>query len=401
MLCQFTFKNFKSYKSETVFDLQATNIPEFADALIKTEKCNDILPVSVVYGPNGGGKTNLLQALACLISVVTEPIIQLEHTRIPTVMQHRVPVSPFLFDDVSADDPTEFQIYFRTEHNEFRYYLTLTGNEVIEETLMRRSFGAKKSAHIFERTRSKIELGPVLRGLGVATNVNAKMPYLSFLAITYDIPIIAEVQEWFESCIILNYGNPGVERIIMSSDDSAFNELVVNLLNDAGVSIEGYRFDDDSDDVFVMRTVRGKTYELLMDDESEGTKKLVAIMPVLLLALTDGRLAVIDELDAKLHPKLLRYIISLFKNPDINRYGAQLLFSSHDMTTMNKQVFRRDEIWFAAINDDRESEIYSLYDIRLENNERVHNTASYSKQYLEGRYGADPYLQNMLGGDWS
>ena len=108
-----------------------------------------------------------------------------------------------------------------------------------------------------------------------------------------------------------------------------------------------------------------------------------------------------DELDAKLHPKLLRYIVSLFKNPKLNTKGAQLLFTSHDLTTMKNSVFRRDEIWFAALNKEHSSEIYSLYELRQEDNTRVKSTAAYDKQYLEGRYGADPYLSNMLnGGDW-
>ena len=132
--------------------------------------------------------------------------------------------------------------------------------------------------------------------------------------------------------------------------------------------------------------------------ESDGTKKIFAALPVLMMALSEGRLVVIDELDAKLHPKLLRYIISLFSNKKINRNGAQLLFTSHDLSTMKNDVFRRDEIWFAALNKERSSEIYSLYEIRREDGKHINATASYDKQYLEGRYGADPYLRNML--DW-
>ena len=112
-------------------------------------------------------------------------------------------------------------------------------------------------------------------------------------------------------------------------------------------------------------------------------------------------MVIIDELDAKLHPKLLRYVISLFKNKEINKYGAQLLFTSHDMYTLKNTIFRRDEIWFAAENASHESEIYSLHEIRGEDNDRIKNTAAYDKQYLEGRYGADPYLSNMLGGDFA
>ena len=70
----------------------------------------------------------------------------------------------------------------------------------------------------------------------------------------------------------------------------------------------------------------------------DGTKKLIAALPVLLLALQEGRLVIIDELDVKLHPKLLRYVISMFKNPKLNRQGAQLLFTSHDMTTMKNTL---------------------------------------------------------------
>lgn len=112
-----------------------------------------------------------------------------------------------------------------------------------------------------------------------------------------------------------------------------------------------------------------------------------------LTCISRGRLVIIDEMDAKLHPKLLRYVISLFENTNVNKKGAQLLFTSHDMTTMKNTVFRRDEIWFAAENEKHESEIYSLYEIRRENNERVNNTAAYDKQYLEGRYSADPYVK--------
>ena len=91
----------------------------------------------------------------------------------------------------------------------------------------------------------------------------------------------------------------------------------------------------------------------------------------------------------------------LISSKKINKYGAQLLFTSHDIATMKNTVFRRDEIWFAALDENHSSQVYSLYEIRREDNERVNNTAAYDKQYLEGRYGADPYLQNMLsGGEW-
>ena len=84
----------------------------------------------------------------------------------------------------------------------------------------------------------------------------------------------------------------------------------------------------------MQRTLSSQEYKLPFSQESDGTKKLIAALPVILLALREGRMVIIDELDAKLHPKLLRYVIFLFKNKEINKYGAQLLFTSHDMCTV-------------------------------------------------------------------
>ena len=401
MLCQFSFQNFKSYKDETTFDLQATAISEFEESLIKREKCSNLLPVSVIYGPNGGGKSNLLQALACLITTVVKPIHDLGNTREDIIIQQGFSARPFLYDKDSVEEPIEYRIFFRKGDYEYRYYLATRKDEIFAETLDRRTLGGKKPAQIFYREEEVITLGPTLSKEGVNTKVNEKMPYLSFLAINYNIPVIAEVQEWFESCIIRSYGNPIVEMEVMFSEDANVKKKIVTLLNDVGIDIEDYRFDNDEKQLFLKRTIAGISYELSLNEESDGTRKLIAALPAILIALQEGRLVIIDELDAKLHPKLLRYVISLFKNPKVNENGAQLLFTSHDMSTMKNTVFRRDEIWFVALNEMRSSEIYSLYEIRHEDNERVKSTAAFDKQYLEGRYGADPYLQNMLsGGDW-
>lgn len=401
MLCQFSFQNYKSYKEETTFDLQATAISEFEESLIKREKCSNLLPVSVIYGPNGGGKSNLLQALACLITTVVKPIHDLGNTRENIIIQQGFSAKPFLYDMDSVEEPIEYRIFFRKGNYEYRYYLATLKDEIFAETLDRKTIGGKKPAQIFYREGEVITLGPTLSKEGVNIKVNEKMPYLSFLAINYNIPVIAEVQEWFESCIIRNYGNPIIETEVMFSENENVKKQIVTLLNDMGIDIEDYRFDSEEKQLYLKRTIAGKSYELSLTEESDGTRKLIAALPAILIALQEGRLVIIDELDAKLHPKLLRYVISLFKNPKVNRNGAQLLFTSHDMSTMKNTVFRRDEIWFAALNEKRSSEIYSLYEIRHEDNERVKSTAAFDKQYMEGRYGADPYLQNMLsGGDW-
>ena len=396
MLCQFSFKNFMSYKDETIFDLQAEPLNEFSDSIIEFDGVSNLLPVSVIYGPNGGGKTNLLKALSCLISLVTKPIEDLEKTRSDLILQQSMSCEPFSLDADSKNEPTEFNIYFRTQKNEFRYYIAIKNDIIVSEVLHRRSLGGKKTAIIFEREEGDIILGASINKARVSKDVNPKMPYLSFLAITYNFHVIAEVQTWFESCIIRNYANPIVEHNIMLSEDEQFKSNFIHALNDMGIDVSNYRYDKDAKQIFLFRTVNDDEFELPLTVESDGVRKVFAALPVLMLALNQGRLVIIDELDAKLHPKLLRYIISLFTNREINKNGAQLLFTSHDMSTLKNDVFRRDEIWFAALNNEHSSEIYSLYEIRREDGSRINATASYDKQYLEGRYGADPYLRSMM-----
>ncbi len=400
MLCHFSFQNFKSYKSETEFDFQAAAIPEFSESLLENDKtATKILPVGVIYGPNGGGKTNLIQALACLISMVVKPVADLEKNRENLILQHGISYSPFLLDKESCKEPTEFQIYFRTNGNEYRYYISVFNNEIVSESLYWRAIGGKKTGTVFEREGGTITLGASIKG-GINTQVNPKMPYLSFLAINYEISVISDVMRWFESCIIQSYAVPEVDRRVLVVDEEDTKKKIICVLNDLDIDINDYRYDPNERQLYTTRTVEGEPYDLPFSAESDGTKKLLAALPIILLALKEGRLVIIDELDAKLHPKLLKYIIKLFKNTDINKNGAQLIFTSHDLTTMKNSVFRRDEIWFAALDKNHESVIYSLYDIRDEHDKHVNNTAAYDKQYMEGRYGADPYLQNMLGGEW-
>ena len=181
--------------------------------------------------------------------------------------------------------------------------------------------------------------------------------------------------------------------------DEVSKKKLVEFLVDVGITISGIQFvkkDDEHIDILFNHTVNNHTYQLHLADESDGTQKLFNVLPLVIIALTEGRLLVLDELDAKLHPKLLRFLIMLFKNPEINQHKAQLIFTSHDISTMKSSVFRTDEIWFAYKKDDEASDLYSLYELRDENGNRIGPNTAYDKQYLEGRYGADPYFRNMM-----
>lgn len=401
MLCQFTFKNFKSYKNETVFDMQAVSSQGFVDSLLRIgNDKKEYLPVSVIYGPNAGGKSNVLEAFTCLNALVMTPILILKNKQISNVS---IKITPFLFNDTSRNEPTEFEIYFcpNSEH-EYRYIIKVFEGKIIEECLYRRKFGVKsRISMLFERDSNGIKLGASINKASINTEVNDQMPYLSFLYINYKLePIVLSVS-WFEKCIIRNYANPFAESRLLMGEGDKFKKKLISLMNDVGINISDFEFiekssDDNSVDIFFEHTVNGQKYKLNIMQESNGTQKLFNVLPLVIIALSEGRLLVFDELDAKLHPKLLKFIIMLFKNPEINTQNAQLVFTSHDISTMKSSVFRTDEIWFAYKLDDESSDLYSLYEMRDENGNHIQPSAAFDKQYLEGRYGADPYFRNMM-----
>lgn len=122
------------------------------------------------------------------------------------------------------------------------------------------------------------------------------------------------------------------------------------------------------------------------------------MLPYIADCLLQGTALIVDELDAKLHPLLLKYIVTLFSNPEINKKGAQLIFTSHDLSTMNSDTFRRDEIWFIAKGENDASKLYSLIEFKSEAGRMERKDARFDKRYLEGRYGADPYFRRII--DW-
>jgi len=397
MLSQFTFKNYKSYRDETILDMQAVSSHGLASSLFSDGYKQQFLPVAVVYGANGGGKSNVLSALKCLHSLVVFPILLFRGE----VSGQQMRCIPFLFDEISKKEPTEFEVYFiPDEQTEYRYMLSILDGKIIEENLYsRKLIPNSRTSMLFERCDGEIKLGASIRKSSINTDVNDQMPYLSFLAINYKLDAVKKASDWFEQCIIKNYANPYAEMQLIMKNDEDFKKNLVRLLNDVGIAVSDFRFvrrDDDRYNIVFEHTVGENSYSLDIAQESDGTQKLFNVLPLVMIALTEGRLLVFDELDAKLHPKLLKFIIMLFKNPDINKHKAQLIFTSHDIATMKSSVFRTDEIWFAYKKEGEASDLYSLYELRDESGNRISPNTAFDKQYLEGRYGADPYFRNMM-----
>lgn len=403
MLCQFTVKNFKSIRDAVTFDMQATAISEHEDRIIKDKDEELYLPVSAVYGPNGGGKSNVLEALHSLVTKVLRPLYATSNNEEIAIKMKKLVIEPFAFDEETRNKPTEFELFFRTEMAEYRYELTVK-REIIEyERLDRIKLDTGRKSALFERDEDEITLKGAFARLKTSDELSDTLPLLSYLGITYrKNEVVQDVLDWFDEEInFLNYGNPMQELRMAVSKSEDVKKLMLQMIQEMDLDIVDFRVEEKENDrieVFTKHIIDEYEAELNLFDESSGTKKLFGLLPFIAKSLLKGTTLVIDELDAKIHPVLLKYLIMTFSDMEKNKKGAQLIFTSHDLSTMNSEVFRRDEIWFVAKGNRQNSKLYSLVEFKNKKGESVRKDAKFDKQYLEGKYGADPYLRKII--DW-
>ena len=411
MIYEFSFSNFRSYRSEATIDFSAKPITEFQNSLINAGDGTSLIPVCVVYGPNGGGKSSALMAVKALRDIIIEPLVQMAFMKSKNEKLLDSPIEElqeslkagvreeycYKWDDDSQGKPTRFSILFGINNKKYRYELAINKDSVTEENLFMEVLGKDEVISVFERDDREIYLCEELEGIDIE-KMNEGLPLLSYISLFKDLEVIDDAIRFFLNLQIINFDKPSQDRRILVAAIEKDKRRILNVLQSMGIDICDIRIEYDNDgkvtEIYTRHTIAdGKGRELKFREESSGTRKVFSIMPVILRGIDKGNFFIIDELDAKLHPLLLKRIIELFTDSETNPAGAQMLFTSHDLTTMSNEVFRRDEIWFSAINGYNESVLYSLVDFKKENGDKPRKDENYNKQYLEGRYGADPYMQ--------
>ena len=404
MLCQFSFENFRAFRDEALLDFCAENISDHAESVFVDVDKRRFLPLISIYGPNAGGKSTVLDALVYFKLFMTRhaSMYGKESDHISSMMANRY-TGPqyYLFRDDAETVPMRFDLLFRHKGYEYRYIISILGESIQTEELYYREIGKRNVTCLIDRG---VDYCSVDASLPISNleQVKRVVPLLTYISSTFENEIISNAMDWFFSIATVDYDMPGRDKVFQLPNDD-LRVMFLDILKEMDIPIKDFRVvkDDDGNvrDVFTIHEVNGKRYELEYWKESSGTRKVISCLGLIMDCIQSGRMLIADELDAKLHPRLLGYILKLFTDPHINDKGAQLLLTSHDIVNMNPEMFRRDEIWFCTPGYDSASNLYSLVSFRHPDGTLTRKDALFGKQYLEGRYGADPHIQKA-GKGW-
>ncbi|MCI8362178.1 MAG: ATP-binding protein [Clostridia bacterium] len=406
MLIRFSFKNFKSFKNENCLDMEATALKEHEYNVAKTEN-GDYLKISAIYGANASGKTNVLQAF----SYMKKKVLVSDDSRINKNLNEEN-----IFSFMINNEPISLEVEILAKNNKiYKYGFEVLNNAIISEWLYEKRIN--KFYEIFERTNNNIEVKDNKNKLLGLANVDEKNLFLNvFAKIDKNNKDFNNVYEWFINANYLDLGDPNFENALNNRislkiiEDEKYKEELLKFIRTFDATIDSINISPNSieelkntNGIVKVELVHngedGNKKALPLVLESNGTMKMFHLFDFLMDTLRNGMVLFVDELDAKLHPLLTRYIINLFHNSEKNIGNGQLIYSTHDTVNLNKETFRRDEIWFAEKDKNGVSEIYSLSDYIMEdengNAKKIRNDATYNKDYLTGRYGAIPVLEEF------
>ncbi len=419
MLIQFSVKNFRSIKDQQTLSLVAGKGDEHVGTNTFEPGTSSSMPLlrsAAIYGPNASGKSNLLQALAVMKRIVINSAA--------SQRGEKLPLTPFLFDSLTDQEPTEFEVVFLVEQIRYQYGFSATKERIIDEWLMASPRGRIQrwfSREYDDETQTYAwETGDKFIGQKQLWQESTRSNAL-FLstAVQLNSTQLQPVFDWFNNklhVVSLDGWNP--EFTASLCEKSLRKKKILDFLRAADLGVVDIRirkreFDPHSldeempaalkqmimdelggKDIVDLKTVhttaQGEQVEFDFAQESDGTQKFFSLAGPWLDTLDQGNVLVVDELHDNLHPHMVRFLVDLFHSKITNSHNAQLIFSTHETSILSQDVFRRDQIWFCEKDTEQASHLFPLTDFSprkgLENLER---------SYLSGRYGALPYFRQI------
>ncbi len=390
MLVQFMLKNVLSFKDETIIDMTAINAYKEHDSnLIDCGMKEKFLRVAAIYGANASGKSNLYLAMSYFQRIIEESFNNVSDKRFIAIRKFYM---PFLFED--KPENSEYQIVVIYGNYEYRYGFEFNDKRIAAEWLYRKNLESNRTAIIFERAAEKVEFGASVRKeceiykeqiptetlvLSFFNKLKLKNNVFKIVYENIMDTLVVPADFWENTEIIEEF----LPRVIDNEKES-----LIEFLTAIDTGIRDISYDDTEKEIKFTTIHKGKDgadYSLGLFFESEGTIKSIVLFIYARIAILNDKSIFVDELNVKLHPLLLKFIIDLFYT---ERSMAQLIYTTHDTTLMDKKFFRRDQIWFVQKDEFGYSELLALSDFK------VRSDASFEKDYLAGVYGGIPLLKD-------
>ena len=411
MLLLFKIKNYTSFKDETILDLRATSYTQHPTHIHNTGKIS-LVKTTAMYGANASGKSNFISAMFFFKHyIVSQFISKNKDASIDQPFKSNGIWEPFQLSK-DNNNSEEFEIVFIRNNHQLQY-----GFEILKEQVLNEWFYIDDQM-VFERKRNNsLELGKKYKSkLQIYNKIPSERLYISVLEyflednlkneilgdfITFfekEFNVFTEIL--FESTVKRLAGSAIISTELINNDQ--YRKQVSHYLSEIDVGIQGLEIvneelKDESGKTRTQKTVQTKhsvfdnegnivdTRFFDLSQESTGTLRFLAYIQNIIKMIENGGIFIVDEMSARLHPLMTKLIVDLFQSSSNQK--AQLVFTTHDISLLNHSQFRRDEVVFVDKNSRGESSIYALSDLK------VREDASFSKDYLQGKYGAIPIFK--------
>lgn len=429
MLIEFQVGNFLSFKDVVTFSMVASDIDSQDEELddnnvFAVNQDLSLLKTAAVYGANASGKSNLAKAFGFMKNFVINSSKEMQIT-------DSIDVEAFRLNTETEKKPSYFQIIFILNKRLYTYgfEVSQSKNKVIKEWLLETP--RTKQRQLFSRENNKFIINSTYFKEGKSLETKTKQNSL-FLSVSaqFNGTVSTEIIKWFANLQVISGSGTHdnfYKRVTLNLFDSpSIKKNIINLIKELDLSIIDINITketitsenlplnipDELKKLFLDSVIESSNIQTshekynedgeiiglekfdLEKNESEGTKKLFYFSALLLNALQNSHILVIDELDAKLHPIITHKIIELFNSKKYNPKSAQLIFMTHDTNLLNPKLFggqllRRDQIWFTEKNKEGATDLYSLVEYDIPEN------APFETDYIKGRYGAIPFIGNL------
>lgn len=424
MLIEFSVGNYRSFHAPVTLSMQAAKL-RASDRRLDEDNVFEIaglrlLRSAAIYGANASGKSNLIQAMALVRRLVLQSSRESQAGE-PTGVER------FRLSTVAQDQPSYFQVIFYLDGWRYRYGFEVDEERVCAEWLYHT---VQRETRLFVREGEQYDISNAFKpGRGLEERTRSNALFLS-VAAQFNVRLAMSIQRWFGASFNTisglddtSYAGFTLRRF---ETDESFRQRVLAFVREADLGIAGIHVERlplaetpiPEEVQYVLAQLakkqkRGKE-ELLVsrpktthqvfdsahsmtgwatfdmeDQESQGTQKIFNLSGPLVDTLEEGKLLLIDEMEARLHPSITRAVIQLFNSPRTNPRNAQLVFATHDASLLDRRIFRRDQIWFTEKDQYGATDLYSLAELQ------VRNDASFDKDYFAGKYGAIPFIGGL------